>query len=56
MSKMIFVKYLPPARPKLAPKLKYLVPVWPKLVPKLKMLRIYGDLVHLMFQIYQFRF
>ena len=40
-SKMIFIKYLPPGRP--------------KLVPKLKMLKIYSDLAHLIFQIYQFQ-
>ena len=37
MSKMIFIKYLPPVRP--------------KLVPILKMLRIYWDLAHLIFRI-----
>ena len=42
MLKMIFIKYLPPARPKLA--------------PKLKMLRIYWNLAHLMFRISPSRF
>ena len=37
MSKIIVIKYLPPVRP--------------KLVPKLKMLRIYRNLAHLIFQI-----
>ena len=47
MSKIIFMKYLPPVMPKLVPKLKmfkiylYLPPVRPKLIPKLKMLSIY---------------
>ena len=40
MSKIIFMKYLPPAEPKL---------------PKLKMLRIQWNLGHLIFQIYRFR-
>ena len=39
MSKMIFIKYLSPARP--------------KLVPKSKMLRIYWNLAHLIFRISQ---
>ena len=47
MSKIIFMKYLPPVMPKLVPKLKmfkiylYLPPVRPKLITKLKMLSIY---------------
>ena len=40
--KSYFIKYLPPARP--------------KLVPKLKMLRIYWNLVHLIFRIPRSRF
>ena len=39
MSKMIFMKYLPPVRP--------------KLVPKSKMLRIYWNLAHLIYGIFQ---
>ena len=42
MSKMIFMKYLPPVRP--------------KLIPKLKMLRIYWNLAHLVFWIFRSRF
>ena len=42
MSKIILMKYLPPVRP--------------KLVPKMKMLRIYRNLPHLIFQICQFWF
>ena len=42
MSKIIFIKYLPP--------------VQPKLVPKLKVLRIYWNLAHSIFQICQSRF
>ena len=42
MSNMIFMKYLPPVRS--------------KLVPKWKMLRIYWNLVHLIFQICSSRF
>ena len=42
MSKMIFIKYLPP--------------VGPKLVPKLKVLKIYWNLAHLIFQICRSRF
>ena len=42
MSKISFMKYLPPVRPKLA--------------PKLKMFRIYWYLAQLIFQIYWFRF
>ena len=42
ISKILFIKYLPPGRP--------------KLVPKLKMIRIYWNLEHLIFQIYQSRF
>ena len=41
MSKIIFMKYLPPVRP--------------KMVPKLKMLRIYWNLVHVVFWISQSR-
>ena len=41
MSKIIFMKYLPSFRPKLAPK---------------KMVRIYGNLAYLIFQICQFWF
>ena len=37
MSKIIFVKYLPPAGP--------------KMVPKLKMFRIYRNMAHLLFQV-----
>ena len=39
VSKIIFIKYLPPVRP--------------KLVPKLKVLRIYWNLVHSIFRICQ---
>ena len=42
MSKIIFIKYLPPGRP--------------KLVPKLIVLRIYWKLAHLMFQIRRSQF
>ena len=42
ISKIIFMKYLPPARP--------------KMVPKLKMLRINWNLVHVIFRISQSRF
>ena len=42
MLKNIFIKYLPPVRP--------------KLVPRLKMLRIYWNLAYLMFQISRSRF
>ena len=42
MSKIIFMKYLPPPRP--------------KMVPKLKMLRIYWNLAHVIFRISRFRF
>ena len=42
MSKIIFIKYLPL--------------LWPKLVPKLKVLRVYWNLVYLIFQISWSRF
>ena len=42
MSRAIFMKYLPPAKR--------------KMVPKLKMLRIYGNLAHSIFEICQSRF
>ena len=42
MSKIIFMKYLPPPRP--------------KMVPKLKMLRIYWNLAHVIFRISRSRF
>ena len=42
MSKIIFMRYLPPVRP--------------KMVPKLKMLRIYWNLTHVIFRIPQSRF
>ena len=42
MLKIVFMKYLPPGKH--------------KLVPKLKMLRVYSNLAHLIFQIYERRF
>ena len=42
MTRIIFMKYLPPVRPKMA--------------PKLRMLRIYWNLAHIIFRISWFRF
>ena len=42
ISKTIFIKYLPPVRP--------------KMVPKLKMLRVFWNLAHVLFRISQSRF